>query len=77
MWRSFVLNMPVMIIIESLTWLLMPHLKQGQPLTQEQFQQFFDNGLMIWAPWLVLSMALQIQALKWTLNTFFRDLSSL
>lgn len=69
MWRSFVLTMPVMLAVEATSWALMPHLSPGEPLRRRQFEAFIEQGVLIWIPFMFVSIVLQIQALKWTLNS--------
>jgi hypothetical protein len=69
MWRSFVLTMPVMLAVEAASWALMPHLSPGEPLRRRQFEAFIEQGVLIWIPFMFVSIVLQIQALKWTLNS--------
>ena len=69
MWRSFVLTMPVMLVVEIAAWTLMPHLRPGEPMSAHQFRDFVEREALIWTPFLFISIVLQIQALKWTLNS--------
>ena len=69
MWRSFVLTMPVMLVVEIASWAFMPHLSPGEPLSVRQFRDFVERGALIWIPFVFISIVLQIQALKWTLNS--------
>lgn len=69
MWRSLVLTMPVVVALEALTWIFLPHVIAGVPPTHEQVKQFLDYSALIWIPGTALSAVLQIQALRWTLNT--------
>lgn len=71
MWRSFVLTMPVMIIIEVLTWMFLPHVAAGAQLTSAEFRDFIVNGGLIWFPGGIISILLQIQAFRWTVNDLF------
>ena len=74
MWRSFVLSMPVMIVIEVLTWMFLPHVAAGAPLTRAEFHTFVGDGVLIWVPGGILSIILQIQAFRWTVNDVFDKL---
>ncbi len=67
-WRSCVLMLPVMVVLDIVMFFVIPFPQPGQP-PSEQLPEFAVRGLLIWLPGMIAYVLLQAQAMRWMLKT--------
>ena len=68
-WRAFVLLIPLIVVLDIAMYFVMPFPRPGQPFNPDRVSTMMRFGMLIWVPGMIASLALQAQAMRWTLKT--------
>lgn len=68
-WQAFVLLVPLMRILDTAMWCVLPCPRPGQPFNLDGLPPIARFGSLIGLPGLVASLALQAPAMPWMLST--------